>query len=45
VTPEINAISTILIGIVTFGVISASLINRSQTRRREREQAAAIARA
>lgn len=28
VTPEINAISTIMIGIVTFGVITASLLNR-----------------
>ena len=34
VTPEINAISTILVGLVTFGVIVASII----TRRREIER-------
>jgi len=28
VTPEINAISTVLIGIVTFGVITASIFNK-----------------
>ena len=30
VTPEINAVSTILVGVVTLGVISASLIGRRQ---------------
>jgi len=39
VTPEINAISTILIGIVTIGVITASLINRHTAQRRARELA------
>jgi len=39
VTPEINAISTIMIGIVTVGVITASLINRQTTLRRVRETA------
>jgi len=37
VTPEINAVSTILIGLVAFGVIAASLI----TKRREVERARA----
>ena len=41
VSPEINALSTILIGIVTVGVISASLISkRSIARQRAEEQAA-----
>jgi putrescine transport system permease protein len=41
VSPEINALSTILIGIVTVGVISASLISkRSIVRRQQDEQAA-----
>jgi putrescine transport system permease protein len=31
VTPEINALSTIMIGLVTIGVISASLVSRSMS--------------
>jgi len=38
VTPEINAISTILIGIVTLGLVSASYVTRRQTERAERER-------
>jgi len=38
VTPEINAISTIMIGIVTIGVLVASLINRRALLRRQREE-------
>jgi putrescine transport system permease protein len=38
VTPEINAISTILIGIVTFGVLGAAYFSRRQTLKRERER-------
>ena len=30
VTPEINAVSTILVGLVTLGVIAASIIGRKQ---------------
>ena len=30
VTPEINAVSTILVGLVTVGVITASLIGKRQ---------------
>jgi putrescine transport system permease protein len=30
VTPEINAVSTILVGLVTLGVIAASIIGRRQ---------------
>ncbi len=41
VSPEINALSTILIGIVTVGVITASLITkRAAVRQRAEEQAA-----
>jgi putrescine transport system permease protein len=38
VSPEINALSTIFIGIVTVGVISASLISKRQIMRRELEE-------
>ena len=38
VSPEINALSTIIIGIVTIGVISASLISKRQISRREAEE-------
>ena len=38
VTPEINALSTIMIGIVTAGVISASLVSKRATVRRQKEE-------
>ncbi|MEO1732829.1 MAG: ABC transporter permease subunit [Pseudomonadota bacterium] len=38
VTPEINALSTIMIGIVTVGVISASLVSKRATVRRQKEE-------
>ena len=38
VSPEINALSTIIIAIVTVGVISASLISKHQITKREREE-------
>jgi putrescine transport system permease protein len=38
VSPEINALSTIIIAIVTVGVISASLISKRQISKREREE-------
>ncbi|NBR54155.1 MAG: putrescine ABC transporter permease PotI, partial [Rhodobacteraceae bacterium] len=42
VSPKINALSTIMIAIVAFGVITASLINkRSVTKRLRDEQEAA----
>lgn len=41
VSPEINALSTIMIGIVTIGVISASLISKSNVARQQREERAA----
>lgn len=41
VSPEINALSTIMIGIVTFGVIAASLVSKRNAVRREREMRAA----
>jgi putrescine transport system permease protein len=42
VSPEINALSTILIAIVTVGVISASLISKSATLRQQAEERAAV---
>lgn len=36
VTPEINAISTVLIGLVTMGVITASVLQKRQLARRRR---------
>lgn len=42
VTPEINAISTILIGIVTVGVLSAAYFTKRQTEKAERERRAAF---
>ena len=41
-SPEINALSTILIGIVTIGVISASLILKRGAIRRQNEEPAAF---
>jgi putrescine transport system permease protein len=38
VTPEINAISTILIGIVTVGVLGAAYFTKRQTERAEQER-------
>ena len=43
VKPEINAVSTILIGIVTVGVIIASYLSRRQALQVERERRAAAA--
>ena len=42
VSPEINALSTIIIAIVTVGVISASLISKHQISKREREERMAV---
>jgi putrescine transport system permease protein len=45
VSPEINALSTIMISIVTVGVITASLMSkRNMVRQRREEQEAARAR-
>lgn len=41
VSPEINALSTIMIGIVTIGVITASLVSKSNVARQQREERAA----
>jgi putrescine transport system permease protein len=41
VSPEINALSTIMIGIVAVGVIAASLVSKQQIARRIREEQAA----
>ncbi len=43
VTPEINAISTIMIGVVTVGVLAASYMTRRQATREARERRAAVA--
>ena len=42
VSPEINALSTIMIGIVAVGVITASLVTKRATLQREAEERAAI---
>jgi putrescine transport system permease protein len=42
VSPEINALSTILIGIVTIGVITASLVSKRNIVRRQRDEQAAL---
>ena len=42
VSPEINALSTIMISIVTVGVITASLISKRSIRQRQREEQAAL---
>jgi putrescine transport system permease protein len=38
VTPEINAVCTILVGLVATGVLTASLITRRQEIKREQEE-------
>ncbi|MBP2485950.1 ABC transporter permease [Rhizobium leguminosarum] len=43
VTPEINAVCTILIGIVAFGVICASIITKRRETQRQRDERAAAA--
>jgi putrescine transport system permease protein len=43
VTPEINAISTLMIGVVTLGVLLASYMTKRQTLMEERERRQAIA--
>ncbi len=43
VTPEINAACTILIGIVAFGVLVASIVTRARENQRERDERAAAA--
>ncbi len=43
VSPEINALSTILIAIVATGVITASLVSKRAIARRQQEQRAALA--
>ncbi len=41
VSPEINALSTIIIAIVTLGVITASLVSKRNIARRAAEERAA----
>jgi putrescine transport system permease protein len=43
VTPEINAVSTILIGLVAIGVIAASLVTKRREVERERAERLAAA--
>ncbi len=43
VTPEINAACTILIGVVAFGVLVASIVTRARENQRERDERAAAA--
>jgi len=42
VSPEINALSTILIAIVTVGVVTASLVSKRAVVRRQRDEQAAL---
>ncbi|WP_417700184.1 ABC transporter permease [Pseudophaeobacter sp.] len=42
VSPEINALSTIMIAIVTIGVITASLVNKRQMVRQQRDEQSAV---
>lgn len=42
VTPEINAVCTILVGFVTIGVIAASIVTKRQQAQRERDERAAF---
>ncbi|WIY26735.1 ABC transporter permease [Parasedimentitalea psychrophila] len=42
VSPEINALSTIMIAIVTFGVITTSLVTKHQMVRQKREEQEAV---
>ncbi|MEO9657935.1 MULTISPECIES: ABC transporter permease [Alphaproteobacteria] len=42
ITPEINAVCTILVALVTIGVIAASLVSRRQQLRREQDERAAF---
>ena len=43
VTPEINAVSTILVGIVAVGVLIASIVSKRQEVRRQRDEQMAAA--
>lgn len=43
VTPEINAVCTILVSFVTIGVIAASIVTKRQQTQRERDERAAVA--
>lgn len=43
VTPEINAVCTVLIGIVAIGVVIASIVSRSQEVKRVKDEQAAFA--
>ncbi|MCB1312666.1 MAG: putrescine ABC transporter permease PotI, partial [Sedimentitalea sp.] len=42
VSPEINALSTIMIGIVTVGVITASLISKRKSVQQQKDEQAAV---
>ncbi len=41
VTPEINAVCTILIGVVTVGVLAAAIVNKRRDVQRQRDEQAA----
>jgi putrescine transport system permease protein len=42
VTPEINAVCTLLIGLVATGVIIASVVNKRRVVQRQRDEQAAF---
>ena len=41
VTPEINAVCTLLIGVVTVGVLAAAIVNKRRDIQRQRDEQAA----
>jgi len=41
VTPEINAVCTLLIGVVTIGVLAAAIVNKRRDIQRQRDEQAA----
>jgi putrescine transport system permease protein len=41
VTPEINAVCTLLIAVVTIGVIAAAIVNKRREVQRQRDEQAA----
>ncbi len=43
VSPEINALSSIIVGVVTFGVVTSSLISKRASVKRRREEQMALA--
>jgi putrescine transport system permease protein len=43
VTPEVNALATIIVGVVTMGIIAAGVLMARQERLRQRDEQLAVA--